>query len=183
MSYSSHYDAARRLGQVGQASGIQLVQLTSLDENNIYQARPIEFDQDGETIFASDDSISVINLAEPADSEGQIPVGTDAVALDVEGKWIIFVRPTASAFFPGRIVSSSGGAVYSVQEQSLSGGSFSDKQGISAISAKNLAELTFGSGGAVDTDEIVQVMAVSNGGSPPTLSYIFDHPVYAKYLD
>ncbi len=183
MSYTQYYDAARRLGQVGQAGGIQLVQLTELVEYNQYLARPIEFDESGEVIFASVDTLSVINLAEPADSNGQIPAGTDAVALDVEGKWVIFIRQTAAAFFPARIVSSSGGSTYTVREQSVSGGSFSDKQGVSNVSAKNLAELTLGAGGAVDTGQIVQVMAVSDEGSPPTLSYIFDHPVYAKYLD
>ncbi len=182
MSYTQYYDVARRLGQVGQANGIQLVRLTSLDEENRYLARPIEFDQNGGTVFASEDTLIVVNLAEPAGSDGQIPAGTDAVALDVEGQWIFFVRPTSLAFFPARIVSSSGGAIYTVQEQSLSQGSFSDKQGVSTVAAKNLAELTLGTGGAVDDDEIVQVMIVFDGGSPPALSYIFDHPVYAKYL-
>ena len=50
-------------------------------------------------------------------------------------------------------------------------------------SAKNLAELSLGTGAAVDTGSVVLVAAVLDQASPPNMRYTFDHPAYAKYLD
>jgi len=84
--------------------------------------------------------------------------------------------------FPAKVVSSQGSAAYTVREQAITAaGSFVDKAGTSNVTAKNLAELTLGTGSAVDTGEIVLVTSVidQTGG----MRYIFDHPAYAKYLD
>jgi len=86
--------------------------------------------------------------------------------------------------FPAKIVSSQGGAAYTVREQTFNAqGNLIDKPGVSDVSAKNLAELTLGPGAAVDTGTIVVVAAVLDQASPPNMRYVFDHPTYAKYLD
>jgi len=89
---------------------------------------------------------------------------------------------TSLRTFPAKIVSSQGSAAYTVREQAITGtGSFVDKSGTSNVTARNLAELTLGTGSAVGTGEIVLVTSVldQTGGT----RYIFDHPAYAKYLD
>jgi len=178
------YDALQRLAQVGPGRGVQLVRLMELDEANRYNARPVEFDADGATVLACDRQITVTNLAEPADAPGQIPTQTDAVALDVEGRWVTFIRPVGSACFPARIVQSLGGAAYTIIEQVATGpGTFADRQDTASLTAYNLAELSLGAGGAVDDDTIVLATTVTQDASPPVLRYVFDHPTYAKYLD
>jgi hypothetical protein len=47
----------------------------------------------------------------------------------------------------------------------------------------NLSELSLGPGAAVPVGQIVVVLATTDTGSPPTVRYHFDHPMYAKYLD
>lgn len=177
------YDAVRRLAQVGASTGVRLVRLLQVDENNRYTARPIEFDQNGQTIFASQDTTTVVNLAEPADATGQIPPNTDAVALDVEAEWVIFVRPTSAALFSAKVTASQGGAAYTVREQVPTGaGTFADKQGAENLTTYNLAELSLGPGAAVDNNAIVLVTTLVQDGNPPVLRYVFDHPTYTKYL-
>ncbi len=177
-------DGFRRFAQLGGANGIMLVRLTEVSEGNQYEARPIEFDEDGETQFAGQETLTVTNLAEPADMSGQIEPDTDAVALDVEGRWIVFVRPAANQTFPAKVVSSQGSGAYYVLQQVPTGlGTYADKQGASQIIAQNLAEISLGPGAAVDNGTIVIVSAVFDTGNPPILRYMFDHPAYAKYLD
>jgi len=174
----------RTLEQVGPANGTQLVRLIELDEGNRYTARPLEFDEDGQLVYASDETLTVTNLSEPADANGQIETGTDAVALDVEGRWVVFLRPAGSAVFPAKVTQSEGSGAYTVLEQVPTGpGTFADKEGASSVTAYNLAELSLGPGAAVDVDSIVLVSTLTQDGSPPTLRYVFDHPTYAKYLD
>lgn len=85
-------------------------------------------------------------------------------------------------FYPAKVIDSLGSAAYNVLEQVCTGaGTFADKGGASTLTAYNLAELTLGPGGAVDDDEIVMVTPIVDTGS--VTRYIFDHPVYAKYLD
>ncbi len=173
-----------RLAQIGTAAGVQLVRLLSVDQGNVYTAKAIEFDENGATVVAEDTTIAVTNLAEPAGSPGLIEASTDAVAIDVEGHWVVFVRQAGFAMFSARIVSASGNAIYAVREQELtSQGAFIDKAGASDISARNLAELSLGSGAAVGDGVIVLATTVLDNTSPPNLAYVFDHPVYAKYLD
>ncbi len=176
-------DGIGRLAQAGAAAGVMLVRITAIEEHNRYTARAIEFDADGHTQFATDRTVTVTNLAEPADAPGEVPAGTEAVAVDVEGRWVIFIRRTPAAFF-ARIVSSQGGAAYTVREQVATGpGQFQDKDGAGDITAHNLAELSLGPGGAVDEEAIVVVHSATDTGQPPATRYIFDHPAYAKYLD
>ena len=178
------HDALSRLVQVGWAHGIKLVCLTELDEANRYTARPVEFDDDGETQTVGTKTLTVTNLAEPSDIDGQVPANTDAVALDVDGRWVVFVRPKVTASFPARIVSSQGSGAYTVREQTVTGaGTFADRSGVSNVTAHNLAELSLGPGAAVDEDAIVVVSIFADTSNPPADRYVFDHPVYAKYLD
>ncbi len=181
------HDSLYRLAQVGQAVGVQLVRLVEVVENNRYSAVPIEFASDGTTQQVEDGTLTVTNLAEPADQTGQVPADTEAVALDVEGRWIVFLKPQppeGSISFPAKVTDSLGAAAYSVLEQVCTGsGSFTDKSGAETVTAHNLAELSLGPGAAVDDGTIVMVTVLNDTGQPPTARYVFDHPAYAKYLD
>ena len=116
------HDSLYRLGQVGPALGVQLVRLVEVVANNRYTAMPIEFASDGSTQQAEEDTLTVTNLAEPADQTGQVPADTEAVALDVEGRWIVFLKPqpapsAARPRSPPRSSSRWATAAYSVLEQ------------------------------------------------------------------
>ncbi|MFA6133392.1 MAG: hypothetical protein WC869_05170 [Phycisphaerae bacterium] len=179
------HDSLYRLSQVGEGMGVCLVRLLSVSQHNRYTARAVEFASGGATQFASDETITVTNLAEPADQDGQVPADTEAVALDVEGRWVVFVRQGGSgqsSMFPAKVVAAISGAAYSVREQSCTGaGTFGDKSGTSNVTAYNLAELSLGPGAAVAVGVIVLATAITDTGS--TTRYVFDHPAYAKYLD
>ncbi len=178
------HDALGRLARVPSATGVQLVRLLQLDRANRYTARPIEFDSQGDTVSAGEEALGVTNLAEPSDSSGLVPSDTDAVALDVEGRWIVFLRQSQAGQFPAKVVSSQGNATYTMREQSVTGqGSFIDKPGTQNFSARNLAELSLGPGAAVDTGTIAIVTTLLDTATPPNIHYVFDHPAYAKYLD
>lgn len=176
------------LVQAGVARGACLVRLVSLSAANRYTARAVEFTADGTTQFVSNDTLTVTNLAEPADTAGQLVADTEAVAIDVEGRWVIFVRlggsgGGATAQFPAKVLSAQGQGLYTVREQAVSpAGSFSDAVGATNVTARNLAELTLGPGSALPDDTLVLVTAIEDTGSPATLRYVFDHPAYAKYL-
>lgn len=176
-----YHDAIGRLAQAGAASGVRLVRLLSVEAGNRYAAEAVEFDDDGATSPAGP-SLTVTNLAEPADAAGQVPGGTDAVALDVEGRWVVFVRRTeGSSSFPARVLSWAGGGRYIVREQEATGpGSFADRPGAADVTACNLAELTLGPGAAVEPDTIVLVTSTREADG--TVRHVFDHPTYAKYL-
>jgi hypothetical protein len=89
-----------------------------------------------------------------------------------------------SSTFPAKVAAAVSGAAYTVREQSCTGaGIFADKSGAQLVTAHNLAELSLGPGGAVPTSSIVLILSISDTGNPPTTRYVFDHPVYAKYLD
>jgi hypothetical protein len=179
------HDAFQHLSQAGGGAGTQLVRVVSHDTANRYTARPVEFDADGQTQPVGDEELTVTNLAEATSAGGNLPADTEAVAVDVEGRWVVHVRPGGSASFPARVVEPAGtAATYTVREQVLSpGGAFSDKPGAADVTATNLAELSLGDGAAVDDDTLVLVVTVADTGEPPTLRYVFDHPAYAKYLD
>ncbi|MBS3734475.1 MAG: hypothetical protein KGY99_06060 [Phycisphaerae bacterium] len=180
---AQHRDALGRLIQAGDAVGVGLFRVQQLDQNNRYEAVPLEFDEDGIAQPASDETVVVTNLAEPADTPGTLPADTDAVGVDVEGRWVIFVRQAASGVFPARVIASSGGASYTVREQVATGpGTFADKADAADVTACNLAELSLGPGAAVDDDTVVLVTVLTDTGTPPTIRYVFDHPAYAKYL-
>lgn len=178
------HDALHRLTQIAATTGLMLVRITALDKNNRYTARPIEFDDNGETQLVGTDTLTVTNLAEPATVAGQISADTDAVAVDVEGQWVVFVQPASTLLFPAKVISSNGNAAYTVREQVVTGsGTFANKQGASNITAHNLAELSLGPGAAVDNDTIVLAATFVDNGNPPTLRYVFSHPAYAKFLN
>lgn len=184
------HDALYRLAQVGEEWGIRLVRLVERVSQNRYRAEALEFAA-GQLAVTDEPQLTVLNLAEPADTPGTLPAGTDAVALDAEGKWIIFVRPAsgtapeapASAII-ARVIAPTGGAGYTVRPQDVnSQGQWIDKAGASNLTASNLAELSLGPGGAVDVDQRVVVWAIDDLQTPPQVRYVFDHPAYAKYLD
>jgi len=178
------HDALGRLAQAGATREVQLVRITELDEANRYTARPVEFAEDGSTEFVGTETLTVINLAEPADATGRVHSETDAVAIDVEGRWVVFLDLPGAAIFPVKVVSSQGSAAYTVREQvPTGGGTFADKEGAANITAYNLAELSLGPGAAVDDDTILLVTALADEATPPTVRYYFNHPAYAKYLD
>lgn len=176
-------DGFERLLQAGSA-GVRLVRLTAAGDDNTYTARAIEFDPAGVTQVSSAEEWTVTNLAEAPGEPGQIEEGTDAVAIDVEGRWVVHVRPVESGVFAARVLSSSGSASYVVREQvAQSGGTLVDRPGAIDVTARNLAEMNLGPGGALDAGEVVLVKAVRGDGDPPVVQYVFDHPTYAKYLD
>lgn len=174
------------LVQAGGANGACLVRLVNLVAANRYAARCVEFGDNGATQPVGDERITVTNLAEPADATGQLPADTEAVAVDVEGRWVIFIRPGgggATAQFPAKVLAALGDGVYTVREQAVSPvGTFSDAPGAANLTARNLAELSLGPGAAVPNDTILLATAVEDTGTPATLRYVFDHPAYAKYL-
>ena len=181
---TAYYDALGRWAQASASKAAQLVRITEHLAGNHYSARPIGFDAGGGTEIVGTESLSVVNLAEPADANGQVQPNTDSVAIDVGGRWVVFLRPASAASFPARVIASQGGAAYTVREQISTGpGTFANAPGATNITAHNLAELSLGPGAAVDDGALVLVLTVMDNGNPPMARYVFDHPVYAKYLD
>ncbi len=175
-------DALHRLAQLGQATGIQLVRIKQQDDGNRYTAEPIEFDTDGGTRSAQADDLTVVNLAESADEDGQLPAGTNAVAVDVEGQWVILVQLEAAPIFAARVLYTFGNALYRVRPQVPVGETtFTDKTGAQDINACNVAELNIEETLGVIADTIVLVAALKTDSDPPTIRYAFDHPVYEEY--
>jgi hypothetical protein len=182
------HDSLYRLAQIGDTTGVRLVRILSVVSGNRYTARAVEFGQGGATQFAEEGTMTVTNLAEPADQTGQVPADTDAVAIDVEGRWVVFLRQAAetgngSPLFVAKVIDSLGGSAYTIREQVATGqGTFANKPGAAEVTACNLGELTLGPGAAVEDGAIVLVMLLWQEGNPPTARYVFDHPAYAKYL-
>ncbi|MFO7899919.1 MAG: hypothetical protein R6V58_12775, partial [Planctomycetota bacterium] len=177
---SEYHDSFEHLCQDGGARGVLLVRITGADGDNRYTARPVEFDETGNTQPVGDDELTVTNLAEAASDGGSLPADTEALAVDVEGRWVIHVRQRTAAF-PARVIApGASDGRYNVLEQVVSSsGEFSDKPDAVAVSAVNLAELSLGDGAAVDDDSIVLVTAIPDISEPPTLRYVFDHATYA----
>ncbi len=131
---TSFHDALNRLTQVGSAPGASLVRIVEVDQANCYTARPVEIDDNGQAVLVGEDTLTVINLAEPADAAGQVPADTDAVAIDVDGRWVVFLRPAEAIRFFVKIISSVSECAYMVREQVATGGvTFADKQGARKI--------------------------------------------------
>jgi hypothetical protein len=183
------HDALQRLAQVGQAMGVRLVRLGELIADNRYWATAMEFDAQGQYVASDEPAMKVVNLAEPADAPGAIPAGTDAVALDAEGKWIIFLRPPAAEGDAGqgmvaRVIEALGAGSYTVRPQDMDDqGQWVDRDGADDLTAANLAELSLGTGAAVDEDTPVVITSLADLSEEPQTRYVFDHPAYAKYLD
>jgi hypothetical protein len=176
-------DGFNRWAQISPGRGTLLVRLAGVDSDNTYHARAIEFDADGGT-QTTGDLFPVLNLAEPAGLAGQLPDDTEAVAIDVEGRWVIFVRLPGTAACLAKVTAAQGAGAYTVLEQISTGlGQFADKPDAATLTAYNLAEHSLGPGTAVDVGTLVFISTITQSGTPPTLRYVFDHPVYAKYLD
>lgn len=172
----------RQMAQEGGYSWLRLVRIGPRDEGNRYAAEFLEFTGDG-ALAPTGAETQVFNLAEPPGADGQLAEGTDTVAMDVEGRWVAFVRPPAEASFPARVVSSAGSGLYVVHEQCAGPqGRLQDASDAAEVPAANLAELSLGPGAAVDAGTIVIVHIQADDQQPPQLTYFFDHPVYAKYL-
>ena len=177
-------DALSYWAEVSGNKAAQLVRLTAHDEDNRYTARPIAFDAQGGTDIVGATTLTVTNLAEAVDSGVRIPPDTDAIAIDAGGRWVVFIRPPSLAVFLAKVIASLGGSGYTVREQVATGAAtFADAPGAVNLTAHNLAELSLGSGAAVDNGTILIVRATLDNGNPPTTRYVFDHPAYAKYLD
>lgn len=177
---NNFYDAVGGWEQAGSAKAAQLVRIVEPTDGNRYRAVPVDFDESGELEVVGSAELEVVNLAEPPDGGGAVPADTDALAVDCQGRWIIFIRNSAGAF-PAKIISASGDALYVVREQVATvGGTFTDAAGAVDLDARNLAELSLGPGSAVDVGTIVLVHMTLDQASPPNVHYIFDHPAYAK---
>jgi hypothetical protein len=169
--------------QAGSARAVQLVRIVEPAGGNRYAARPVDFDESGELQVVGSAELEVMNLAEPPGGGGAVPADTDALAVDCQGRWIIFIRNSAGAF-PAKIISASGEGLYVVREQVVTAGdTFTDAAEAVDLDARNLAELSLGPGSAVDVGTIVLVHMTLDQSSPPGVHYMFDHPAYAKYLD
>jgi hypothetical protein len=179
------YDALGHWAEASASQGSQLVRVLSCQQANRYTAAPIGFASDGSTQLLNAPNLTVTNLSEPATGTGTIAPNTDALAIDAGGRWVIFVRNAVAASgvaFAGKVISALGGAGYTVREQVFSAGGYHDKSGVADVQADNLAEMSLGSGAAVDAGTIALVLGSLDGDTPPTLHYVFDHPLYAKYM-
>lgn len=179
---TTFHDRLSRFAQAGPACGVRLVQVTSPVGGNRYNADQVEFNADGTTSLWGGQTFVVTNLAEPADSSAQLSAGDQAVAIDVEGRWVIFVRSAQAASCVARIVSAADGPYYLVHEMVASGEGFVDKPGAVDVRACNLAEATLGPGGAIDAGVRIILQELPDSNAPANINYVFDHPVYAKYL-
>lgn len=174
-------DQFSRWAQTGDRRDVRLVRLSSPALGNVYPAEVVTFTVDGGTTMTGEADVTVTNLAEPPDADGALAEGAEALAVDVDGRWVIFVARPNSATFLARVDQAHGAGVYTVVEQACSSGIFSDATGAAGVSATNLAEIDLGSGRALDVDSLVLVLAVADADGQ--LRYAFDHPVYARYME
>ena len=84
---------------------------------------------------------------------------------------------------PARIVNVGAGfSLYYIRWLEMdSSGQFQYTSDPNGYLATNVAELPFGKAGAVDLNTIVLVYAILDTSG--NTRHVFDHPVYAKYLD
>jgi hypothetical protein len=185
MTGSANSRAPDRWVQASSPKASQLVRIVSRHAGNVYNALPASFSAEGQIETVGQQQLHVTNLAEAADSPGIVAADTDAIALDVGGRWVVFLQPAASgSSFAARVVASLGGAMYTIRPQAYTPqGQLTDAPGSSNVSATNLAELTLGGGAALDAGTIVVAIAVPDTATPPASRCVFDHPLFAKYLD
>jgi hypothetical protein len=167
-----------QMAQLGQSTGVQVVAIAGLVAGNQYHAQAHQFDADGQIELADDDLITVINLAEPEDSDGQLPTGTPVTAVDVEGRWVIYARPFENKSFVAEIVSDSAGAFYSVSPMDpTTSGSFEARGG--SVNAQNLWELNYPSASdTIPSGMYVLVTVVEAESDPGTIAYVFSEPPF-----
>jgi hypothetical protein len=181
--YAPASDNPPPLVQAGGAIAAQLVRIVQAAGGNRYVARPVEFDDTGAAVYAADETLLVTNLAESVTSS-TVPAGTDAIAVDVEGRWVIHLKAqtgTPASFF-AKILSAVGNGVYCVRPQATSENfTYVDKPDASDVNAQNLAEIGLGTGTAVELNSIVLVTHFASTETTPG-RFVFDRACYAKYL-
>jgi hypothetical protein len=181
MSSTTYRDALGRFAQLGQSGGVQLVKITSHVSGNQYEGSVLTLDADGNVDAAPDTvAIDVVNLAEAEDSDGQIGSNTPAVAVDVEGRWVVYIQPTPGRAFVGELVSTSGTGLYTVRPQAPTGQSAPTapvgfENNGATLEATNLSEVGTSSA-SLDTGLKVLIHAVPTSDNPPLFYYVFDHP-------
>ncbi len=186
MSNLTYRDMLGRFAQLGQSSGVQLVKLTSHLVGNVYGASVRTLDGEGD-IVAADHTVSleVINLAEAEDSDGQVPSDTPAVAVDLDGRWVVYVQTHPDQPFVGELLYTSGTGLYGVRPQAPTGQSSPtspvgfENHGM-PIMATNLAELGMSTLG-LEAGRMVIVHCVATADTPPLYHYVFDHPHEEEY--
>jgi hypothetical protein len=182
MTATPTHSPPSRWAQVSAAADVRPVRIDRHLAANRYEAEPLCFDAEGGTVALGGETLTVVNLAEPADSGGALPDGTETLAVSAAGRWGVHVG--VAGVWPARVVASTGGAGYTVRRQGPDGaGGLTDAVGAEDVAATNLAEVGLGPGGAVDPDTFVLVHAEPDGSSPGGALHLFDHPPYAKYLD
>jgi hypothetical protein len=174
-------DRFRRFWRLGGRRDVRLLRLTGAIGGNVYEGEPVEFASDGSTMTTGEPAIEVTNLAESSAGAAALAEGAEVLAIDVEGRWVAYAAPASAATMLARVQSADGGASYTVVEQVVAAGGFADAPGAAAVSAQNLAEIDLGPGAGVDSGAIVLVAASADGAGQ--VHYLFDRPVYAKYLD
>lgn len=160
-----------RLVQAGSPRNIKRIRVETLKAANEYTASVVCANN-------TQEQLSVTNLAEPDGSDGTVPSGTEALAMQVDGTWVAVIPH--SAVFVARVVSANGQGVYGVREQAIaSDGSFSDADGAINLVATNLAESGITPGNTIGTGTRVIVAAVTDTGTPATLRHVFNLPTSA----
>jgi hypothetical protein len=123
----------------------------------------------------TDDTLEVVNLAEPETSGGQVASGTPAVAIDVEGQWVVYARPFDKMCFVGKVSSSLGDGVYSISPMDpTDDDDFAARGG--TVNAINLWEEIGTTSGSVLVGTYVLVTVVEAESDPTTMAYVFSHP-------
>jgi len=172
-------NALHRLAQLGRETGIQLVRITSLEAGNRYTARPVQFDEQGETEYASTHTLSITNLAELPDETGQLPEGAEAIAVDVEGRWVIHVQPEERTLFAAKVLYTFGDGRYRVRPQVPTGEkTFADDPSFGDLTAVNVFELGNPVEFGIESDTIVLVASLKDNAEPPTIQYAFSHATF-----
>lgn len=172
MTNSAFRNRFAQMAQLGQATGVQIVALASHVTGNRYTASPMEFAADGSLGAVVDaEPLMVVNLAETPVDGGAGTLGTVTAAVDVEGRWVVVVRPYSQLSFVGKVLSRNG-AVYAVDAMDPVGdGTFRSRS--ETVSATNLRELDVTSYGGVRIGSHVLVSAVEAASNPPTVAYVF----------
>jgi hypothetical protein len=186
MHKPTYRDILGRFAQLGQSAGVRLVKLTSHVAGNVYEASVLTLDSQGGIMAAAHTTtLEVINLAEAEDSDGQIVTDTPAVAVDIEGRWVVYVQTHPNDPFVGELLYTSGTGLYGVRPQAPTGQSSPTspvdfENNGATIMATNLAELGMSTLG-LETGRKVIIHAVPSTDTPPVYHYVFDHPHEEEY--
>ena len=170
----------KQLIQVGTIQSLKLCKIKSLVINNKYSA--CELDNNSDQLAETENTFEVYNLAESPVQSGQLSTPTNALTMEIHGKYYVYISEGGSSVTLGKIVSSAGGAKYNIQPVTMRDTGQTDPASSTQISAFNLAEMTVGPGGAVDNNTLVILHQIAASNSDDPIN-IFSHTTYAKYLD